>query len=316
MKAQNNCFTQNFFKKNLRYIYFVNSLEGNIKKSAILCKIKPNEKEKEKQKQKEEEKENENEKKIYTLITSCGIINKEYLKKFGYKIDLLNGGEKVTLQFGKKYLIDNEKNVSIFEVEDEKANKLPFVELDYSINANEYKLLYDDQPIFSLTNNTKENDSIAFGKIKTIKKSQITLEINEGNPISDFAPIFKFNNNNSKNPKNPKNPNSSDSSTEYPKLIGFYTKNSKYKYYNNKCLVSNGIFLKEIMKKFIKNYKKNEFSLINLNVKADEKDVNQNVFYLCSDEFKNEKSANYISKILNDPNTELYINRRKKRRHK
>ena len=289
MKAQNNCFTQNFFKKNLRYIYFVNSLEGNIKKSAILCKIKPNEKEKE----------------IYALITSCEIIN---------KVKRLNNGKEVevALQFGKNYLIDKEKNVSVFEVEVKKDNELPFVELDYSINANEYNLLYDDQPIFSLTNNTKENDSIAFGKIKTIKKSQITLEINEGNPISDFAPIFKFNNNNSKNPKNPKNPNSSDSSTEYPKLIGFYTKNSKYKYYNNKCLVSNGIFLKEIMKKFIKNYKKNEFSVINLNVKADEKDVNQNVFYLCSDEFKNEKSANYISKILNDPNTELYINGEKK----
>lgn len=56
MKAQNNCFTQSFFEKNLRYIYFVNSL----KKIAILCKIKPNEKEKE----------------IYALITSCGNINK------------------------------------------------------------------------------------------------------------------------------------------------------------------------------------------------------------------------------------------------
>ena len=243
MKAQNNCFTQNFFKKNLRYIYFVNSLEGNIKKSAILCKIKPNEKEKE----------------IYTLITSCGKINKEYLKEFGCEKNLLDDGEEVALRFGKNYLIDKEKNVSVFEVEVKKDNELPFVELDYSINANEYNLLYDDQPIFSLTNNTEENDSIAFGKIKSIKKSQITLEINEGNPISDFAPIFKFNNNNSKNPKNPKNsknpknPNSSDSSTEYPKLIGFYTKNSIYKYYNNKCLVRNGIFLKEIMKKFIKN---------------------------------------------------------------
>ena len=56
MKTQNNCLTHSFFEKNLSYIYFVKSLDGKIKESAILCKIKPNKKEKEKEKGKKKKK--------------------------------------------------------------------------------------------------------------------------------------------------------------------------------------------------------------------------------------------------------------------
>ena len=77
------------------------------------------------------------------------------------------------------------------------------------------------------------------------------------------------------------------------KLIGIYENTSKY--YNK------GIYLKYLINEFIIKYKeKNEIDII-LNI--DEKDINKEIYFL-NDYYDNVK--------LNEFNTELYINNRKK----
>ena len=230
---------------------------------------------------------------IPVLITTYQIINEEYLVN-NNSIDILIDNKKVKIYFEKAKYLNKSLDISIVEIKDINKKLIKFFELDESLYKKSPELFYHKETIYIIhCNKFKNNNYVSFGIINDINNSQLICSCNI-NSNSICSPIFNANNN---------------------KLIGIYRYNSNH--------YAKGIFLKLLIKKFIKeyNYSKKEIDDLNdikneisITINVNKEDINKKVYFLQQNDCQNDimperNSKNDNSKELNEINTEIYIDK-------
>ena len=218
---------------------------------------------------------------IPVMISNSRIFNENFLAN-NNKITIRINNLQKSIEFGDTKYINKNYDLSIIEINEEKSDKIYYLELDEKIYEEEPELYYDKETIF-IINKNKENDNlVSFGFINRIYNSEIDY-FSYQYIIKEFWPIFNSFNN---------------------KLIGIYK--CPYKYYNK------GILLTYIIKEFINDYKlskktKNEWNEIDIHLSIDEKSVNKKIYFLNNNVYGFNKDL----QRLNKSNTILTIKYKK-----
>ena len=220
------------------------------------------------------------------------IINntKEYKDKLNVSI---NNENKIIELSHTKYK-SKKYGITIIEITENKNNKkLNFIEIDEGIyNEELLQMNYSEESIYIIQYKKKEN-LITNGLIKNIDNFEMRYS---GNILQDKkgSPIFNLSNN---------------------KLIGIHENVSTY--YNK------GIFLKDIINKFINKYKYKSIRYkynniinneIDIDLKIEKENINKKIYFL--DNYEEDEHFHDNLKELNEYNTELYINNQKSKYEK
>ena len=228
--------------------------------------------------------------KIPLIIINYKLIDEKYYSNYN-SIDILINNELIKIEFGSLYYMDKYLDLSIIEI---KVNKIiNILDIDDCIYKDESEIFLTQESIYIIHYNNYNNICVSYGVIKDKTKSELKLMCNIKSN-SHCYPIFNLSTN---------------------KLIGIYTNKSKY--------YPIGIHFKYIIKKFkyyshylkideINNIKYN--NEINIKVNINKEVIGNNIYFL--DNKYKDKDLIYSShdnlKELNDLNTELYINEKKK----
>ena len=215
-------------------------------------------------------------KKLPFLMTKNNIIDKD---KDNILNVIINNKIKI-LKLGDIRYFSNDYDISLIEIEENKEDKIKFIEFDNNIYNNDLKNDYYKRSIYIIQDN-KKDISVSFGRIEGIIKTNIKYSCYI-NTNSKSLPIFDLTNN---------------------KIIGIHKKKSKY---------NEGILIKNIIRDF-KTSCKNEIDLL-INIKSYE--INKKIYFLDNydtyhhDYYSYRNYDNYHNNLkeLNDLNTELYIN--------
>ena len=127
-------------------------------------------------------------KKIPFLMAKNNIIDKD-------KDNILNviiKNETKILKFGEIRYFSNEYDISLIEIEENKEDKIKFIELDNNIYNNDLKNDYYKKPIYIIQDN-KKDIAVSFGIIEGIIKSNIKYSCYI-NTNSKSLPIFDLTN--------------------------------------------------------------------------------------------------------------------------
>ena len=217
--------------------------------------------------------------KIPFLITSIDMINKEDTKRI--KVLINHSFQYLELREAK-YII-KECNIILIQINEDIKYNINYLELDEKLFDNESEMFFMKGEIYIIHCKCKEDISVSYNKVNNINYSKIiyNYNINQG---FKYSIIFNL---------------------AYNKIIGFHYNNSDNK----------GILLNNIIKKFkniIKNYlyqKRNEIEIL---ISIEKEDINRQIYFL-SNKYYDINNNKYINchdkyKILNNSNTELYIN--------
>ena len=235
---------------------------------------------------------------IKVFVTTYKAIDEKYIEK-NNNINLSIKDEIITIKFGKIKYINKFLDLSVIEIEEKDNQKLNILEKDESLfDKKEKELMYYKESMYIIHCNEDKEKCVSYGIINNVQKSKLICSCNI-NSNSNGAPIFDLSNN---------------------KLIGIYKKNDNY-YAEG---ISFGFIVDEFIKE-LKNYKqilkydkmtKNE---IDIYINIEKEDVNKQVYFLNNydtGEINNESiDMNNDSEdinILNDENTEVYINKEKR----
>ena len=234
---------------------------------------------------------------ILVLMTSYHLIDEEYIQNnFGINIKINN--EFTFIKFGDKRLkyINDEYDLSIIEIKEDKKINLNFFEIDESLYGEESPIFLNKETIYILhRDKNKENEiSVSYGTIKYIYKFEISFSCNinsNGTSNRTIAPIFNLNNN---------------------KLIGIYSNKP-----NESKKSIKGFFFKYLIILFteIININKDIFEIkneINILIKIFKEDIDKEIYFLNKEymECKDRHLIENYNNNLNETNVELYINER------
>ena len=193
----------------------------------------------------------------------------------------INKGIK-EIKIGKIIYINEELNISIMEIKEDPNYNINYLEIDDNIYEKDSEINYFKESIYIMHYNKENEISVSFGQIKDIKKSYLFYN---GNINSGRYPIFNLSNN---------------------KLIGIH--DNKSSYYNQ------GIFLKKIIKEFIKKYKYNQNpkNEIIIKVFVEKQDIKKKIYFLNGVKINPFfKTSHDNLKEINKDNSELYIRNKK-----
>jgi len=219
-------------------------------------------------------------KNLTLMITNNHFINEEILKKKSkIEVSLNDGEETIEIALNNKKLYTNEEyDITIIEINGEKIEH--YIDLDESI-LEENKKIYNKNIYilqYSRYNSNEMKAAVSYGIIKELTEDYNINHICNTYYGSSGSPILDISNN---------------------KVIGIHKSSSKNENYNI------GTYLKYPIKEYLNNkniIKKDNNILITL--KIDNKDINKKIYFL------NSKNCNL--KELNESNTELFINNKKK----
>ena len=231
---------------------------------------------------------------IPIMIASHEIIDENYLSKNnGIRLKLNNSLKEI--KFGEVKYLNKSLNLSVVEINNNINSEIKFLELDDCLYEKDSEMFYDKESIYIINYNDNKNISISFGIIDDIHNSEI-IYLSNSDLMAENSPIFNITNN---------------------KLIGLYK--------SNLINYNKGLFFKFIIKEFINEYKytnkllrfdrkKNE---INILFNINKKDINKDIYFLNHNRYFDFRTLKLIyynnqSNELNDLNTELYINDKKK----
>ena len=219
--------------------------------------------------------------KIPVLVTKNQVIDNR-------TINVSISNVKETIELGEIKYKNEEYDIMIIEIKENKNNNIFFLEIDDKLYEKESDMYFDQESIYIIHYNNEKNILVSYGIIHKIANSQI-ISYNS-NIISNFFgfPILNLSNN---------------------KIIGIY-QNKPKRYYNK------GIFLYKIIKEFIKEYKynksiKNSLNEISIIVDVKNEDINKKIYFLGNYKHKDNKGRNIFcgkSEDLIESNTEIYIN--------
>ena len=251
--------------------------------------------------------------KIKVLITNNHVIDEKIIKENSKIRVTLNDDKdfKVISFKDKKYYTSEQYDITIIEINPEKENISDFLELDketFEFNKDNPKSVYLLQ--YPCIDYYKQKAAVSYGIIKFITEEYNIIHYCCTEHGSSGSPILNVLNN---------------------KLIGIHKEGIKNKNYNRGTLLKYPI--NEYLKKFFgiqlddlnfapeeeDTTKKNE---INLTLKIEKKDINQNIYFLNKDndkfnidkEYKN--SIDYYNKLLNESKIEIFINNKKHEENK
>ena len=210
-------------------------------------------------------------KNIPVIIADFEVISQKFLS---------NNNKLKSIEFGNTKYINKDYGLAIIEIKENKNNKINFIELDDYLYKNEAEIFYNNESIYIIHKNNKNDLSTSFGVTKNIINSEI---IYSGYPISipKNSPIFNLSNN---------------------KLIGVYNNSSKH--YNK------GIFFKFFIDEFIREYKISKSNEIDILIDIDNKDIGKEIYFLDNYEYTDQNNKNHFHDNLtelNELNAELYI---------
>ena len=215
-------------------------------------------------------------KKIFVLITNYQIIDESYFENFDY-IDVLINQKLIRIEFNLINYFNKKLDLSIIEIKENEALKI--LEVDDNIYRKESEMYLNKESIYIINNN-----SVSYSLINSITKTEIIFNCKLRNK-SYCYPIFNLATN---------------------KLIGIYQNN--FIYYHK------GIFFKYIIMQLESKYLKQDLienynNEINILLKIDNKDVDNEVYFLDNEYVENNirKSSHDNLKELNELNTKLYI---------
>ena len=214
------------------------------------------------------------------------IINKIVrLEEYKDEVNISINKKTKNIKLGDTKYQNEEYNMTIIEIKENKRDKIQFLEIDDAIYEENSEMYYDKKPIYIIQwKNMKDlnNSSLSYGVIKEMNKNE-----------------FKYSSEMKTNPKISLIFNSSNN-----KLIGKHETNlPKYK---------QGKFFGILINKFINKYNAdNKYeklpNKINISIKVDEDDINKQIYFLDNYAYKNEHFHDNLRE-LNEINTKLYIN--------
>ena len=191
---------------------------------------------------------------IPVLISSFKVINEKYIQKYNNKIKVSINNEIKTIELGNIKYLNEEYDLSIVEIKDNGLNNINYLDIDDILYNKESELYYNKETIYIIHYSEKNEIAVSYGIIHNINKKDLIMSCNI-NSYSNISPVFNLSNN---------------------KLIGLYK--------NRHDFYIKGIFFKFIIDEFINIYKnnKNMNNEIDILIKANEKDVNRNLYFeLC-----------------------------------
>ena len=210
---------------------------------------------------------------IPIMISNYQIIN--YIAN--NNIDIYINNELNKIEIGRVKYFNIQYDLAVIEIKEN--NKINYLELDDNLYEKEIENYYEKESIYILNYNNKNEFSVAYSIINNIYNSEIRYPINlkENNNFHYIFPIFNLSNN---------------------KLIGIHNNNRKF--YNK------GLLFKFIYDEFINEYKntkikKYEWNEINITIVVNKNEIKEKIYYL--DKENNNKKL----RVLNDNNSELYI---------
>ena len=186
-------------------------------------------------------------------------------------LNIYINNEKNKIDFGKAKYFVKDYSIAIIEIKDN--NRISYLELDDYLYINDYQKYYNKESIYILNYN-KYDIEVSYRIINHINNSDIIYRDYFNKNNNHILPIFNLSNN---------------------KLIGFSISNSKY---NNKGSLFN-LIIKEFTNEF-KHSDNNKWNEINVLMNINKNHINNKIYFLNKD-FNNDT-------ILNNKNTELYIN--------
>ena len=208
----------------------------------------------------------------YKIIKENNIIQKD-------KIKISINGEFKYIELGKKKYGNEKYDLVIFEIIENKNDKIKYLELDEVLYERIPEIYYNKESLYILQYNDKNEILVSYGIINDIYESQIKFSCNI-NSKANGAPIFNLINN---------------------KLIGIYK--NKFDNYNI------AVFFKFIIDEFINIFKTN--NEINIKIKVDNNDIGNKIYFLDNYEYEDKQGLKHSHcnlKELNMFNSELRIN--------
>ena len=189
------------------------------------------------------------------------------------------------IELGDIRYTNEEYNIAIIEIKENKNYKLNFIEIDENIYQKDFDTYYDKESIYFIQYNNNKDIIVSYGLIYQINDIEINYSSNI-NSKSKGSFIFNLNNN---------------------KIIGIHGFNS---YYYHK-----GINIKYLIKKFIdeiirRKYENNFKNEINLLIGINHENIKSKVYFLDNYEYKDKNGIIHFHdnlKELNSKNTKLYI---------
>ena len=207
------------------------------------------------------------------IINGCG----EYNDKINISIDNINK----TIELTDKKYINNQYNITIIEIKGNNHDGIQFLEIDEDIYNEDLERYFYNESIYIIQYDNKNENLVSYGVINSINHNKIKYSSNIKSN-SRGSPIFSLSNN---------------------KIIGIHEYNSNS--YNT------GIFLKEMIIKFIReyniNYRNNSNNNeINIKISINKEEIYRKIYFL--DNYENDEHIHDNLKELNELNTKLYIN--------
>ena len=216
-----------------------------------------------------------NHKIIPVLITNSHLIENEYYSIINVSINNIH----YNIEVGASFYINPKYDLTIIEIKKNQINKINFIEIDDIIYEKDSEKCYNKKSIYIIQYKHQKDISVNFSVINNIFNSQILYNCNLD---SKECLIFNLLNN---------------------KLIGIHKENNSY--------FCKGLFFKDIIKKYINNFRhklsvENE---INIKVKIDKiLEINKEIYFLDNYNTEDNESTKYAHnnfKQLNDINIKL-----------
>ena len=231
--------------------------------------------------------------KLKVLITNNHIINEDIIKYNNkLKVSINDDKENKIIELSNKKIYTSiEYDTTIIEINPKKENINNFLELDEQIfkdssNINKKSVYILQYPNFS----DGQKASVSYGTIKGISEKFNILHFCNTEKGSSGSPIINLLNH---------------------KLIGIHKKSFPSRDYNI------GSFLKYPINEYLEKFNISTKNEINITVKIEEKDINQNIYFLNYDlsekvkesEFEDYKiSTEYFDKLLEESKIDIFIN--------
>ena len=213
-------------------------------------------------------------------------------ENYNNRINIYNNNVNKKIELTEKKFQSKKFNISIIEIKEMKNDdEIQFLEIDENIYRKDYELYYPKESIYIIQDNNinkySEDYFISYGIIDNLNNGRIKY-LSKTKSNSKGSPIFNLSNN---------------------KIIGIQEFNSN----------KNGIFLNELITKFIKiNFRKKrnlvKNNKINIKLKINEEDINKKIYFL--DNYEENGHFHTHLKELNELNTEVYINNNKSKYEK
>ena len=248
-------------------------VKGDIKSKGFFCKIK------------------------YQNKNIPVIIINDYIlyKNFNNIITLSLNNSLKTIKLGNAKYKNKENGITILEIKEKNEKDFYFFEIDDKLYENNFETQNENESIYTIQSNNKNDISISYGQVYQINNSEMRYSCYISSKANGL-PIFNLKSN---------------------KIIGLHEMN--YNFNKNK-----GLNLKSTIHDFIEKFKYNNkqnqenninsYNELDILININREEINKEIYFLDNYKYKDTKSRIHFHdnlKELNDSNTEIYINNKK-----